>query len=84
MKTRYENGRIIFGEGDERWSFTDPTSERMDEARHAARYPAPNVAPQYAVAEQADDLAYLLADCPTTKLAVAKLRQIRRAIREKP
>ena len=84
MTVRYVADRIIFGEGPERWSFTDPTSERMDEARHAARYPVPGVAPQYAVAEQADDLAYLLHVCPTTELAVAKLRQIRRAIREKP
>ena len=84
MKTRYEHGRIIFGEGDERWSFTDPTSNQAEADRHAARYPVPGVAPQYGVAGQADDLAYLLADCPTTKLAVAKLRQIRRAIREKP
>ena len=79
--TRYIAGRIIFGEGPERWSVPDPTDARHSEGRHSARYSQPH---HISAADQAEAFTYLAAICATTDEAVAKLRQIRRAIREKP
>ncbi len=85
MKQKFRKvngGVIVFGEGDQRWSAPDPTAANMNDARHAARYPLPGVKPNYGVASQADIYVYLTVDCPTTELAIEKLRAIRRAIRE--
>jgi len=76
------HGHLIFGDGPERWSAPDPTAQVFEDGRHRARYPLPGEKPNYQVAELADIYAYLVAGCPTTKLAIEKLRAIRKAIRE--
>jgi hypothetical protein len=75
--TKREHGWIRFNEGQDGWSFPDPTSERASEGRHQARYGEPR---NFAVAELADALVYLVVECPTTAMAVEKLRAIRKAV----
>lgn len=84
MTARRVHFNLVFGDGDERWSAPDPTHEKMRDARHAARYPLSPYQPNYNCASQAETYEYLVNTCPTTELAVAKLRMIRRAIRELP
>jgi hypothetical protein len=76
----FEHSWIRFGEGAERWSAPDPTTERNCDGRYAARYSDP---PNYSAAEQAEIYHYLTWICSTTEDAVQKLRAIRRALREK-
>jgi len=76
------NGRLIFGEGPTRWQFPDLNDERWAEAAHAARYGEPTQTQRFYLAELAECL-FLFGDCLTTKVAIAKLRVIRREMRRK-
>lgn len=80
---RRGHGRIWFGEGTEQWSFPDMASVQMCDAAYAARYPAPGQPPNYDVASMAEALFYLTVDCPTTELAIKKLRAVRAALRSR-
>ena len=81
-KIRQVHGRIIFNDGPERWQAPNPEYESFDNARHVARYPRPGQYPNYLAAELGDVYTYLVSVCPTTKDALQKLREIRRAVRE--
>lgn len=85
MITR-DHGWIRFGEGSERWSAPDPQDDERGEAMHAARYNFASLTQTqaYQLAEMADAYVYLLVTCPTTEMAIEKVREIRRAVREAP
>lgn len=85
MITR-DHGWIRFGEGSERWSAPDPQDDERGEAMHAARYDLAGMTQTQAfqLAEMAEAYCYLLATCPTTALAIEKVREIRRTVREAP
>ena len=84
-KPRFVAGRIIFGANETRWSFPDVLSEAFCETSWTARYEMKRLtqADCFRLAECAEVLRYLLGDCPTTELACSKLRDLRRAYREK-
>lgn len=72
--------KVIFGEGDERWSMGDPGHPRVREAAHSSLRPLP---PDVGVlASIVSDMRYLVNDCPTTKEACAKLAALRAAVRK--
>jgi hypothetical protein len=60
----------------EKWSFPNTRGERTSSEIHAARY---RNEPLYHAASCAEALDYLIYGCPTTALAVKKLRMIRAA-----
>lgn len=76
---RREHTRIIFDEGDRRWSVEDPDFPRVEEEFRVA-----TEAKLYYVRGLASTLLYLICDCPTTKLAQEKIADIRRALRTVP
>jgi hypothetical protein len=85
--TRRASFVIVFGEGDERWSFPDPGHDIVQQAQHRVRYGQPLEqcnTDALVLGDTVSALAYLLYDCPTTKLAQEKLAAMRRAIRELP
>ena len=65
VKTERKYGRIYFGEGDGRWSVTDP--EAPDH--------------RYTTRDHASHWLYMICTCPDTKTALEKVRLIRRALR---
>jgi hypothetical protein len=65
---RREHGRIYFGEGPSQWSITD--LEVNDESRTDAQR-------DMMARHVAEEMRYLTHQCPTTALAVKKLRLIR-------
>lgn len=77
---------IVFGEGEDRYQMTDPGQKRTADARHAQRYGSAEelTRSRYVVASIADEYAYLVWTCPTTKDACEKLARLRRAVRELP
>lgn len=88
MKARRMVGgwNIVFGEGDERWQFPDPGSERISDANWGARHAGDEgkVRNALILAEVASALHYLVHTCPTTKRACEMLAAVRRAVRELP
>lgn len=76
--------KVIFGDGDERWSMGDPSHPRVSEARHrAAHSPLQTSSGDVGVlASIVSDMRYLVNDCPTTKEACAKLAALRAAVRK--
>jgi hypothetical protein len=85
MKIRRIAGIILLNAGPKDYTvWPDPDSEQQDEARHTARYNLSRLTQgqAYDLASAADTWAYLLLDCPTTKQACERVRQLRRAIRE--
>lgn len=85
MKLRRSNWLVRVGEGDEMWSFHDPRSQRAQEAIERTRWNGGNgVGPGdvRVLASIIGTLDYLLYVCPTTTDAFAKLREMRRAVKE--
>ena len=76
--------KVIFGEGDERWSMGDPGAPQVSEARHqAAHSPLHTSSGQVGIlASIVSDMHYLVYSCPTTKEACEKLRALRAAVRQ--
>ncbi len=83
-KARRASFVIIFGEGDQRWSMPDPRQKRVSDANRAARYGELSHSDGLILASVASAFAYLIHDCPTTKLAIEKLRMMRAAVRALP
>ena len=76
---------LIFGEGEDRWSFPDPGHPIVDRANRSARgYDGHPLDTAIVLADVVSALAYLTHDCPSTKIACQKLAAIRRAVREMP
>lgn len=76
---------IYFGdEPPHQWGFPDPLYQPLLDAKHKARYSPERLTPADAMtlATFVDACMYLLVDCPTTELAIEKLRAIRRAVNE--
>jgi len=82
QKVRRASFAIVFGEGDERWSISDPGHPVVQEAQHRVRYEVGEHNHSMTLASVASDMAYLVHDCPTTKLACEKLAALRAAVRE--
>lgn len=84
-KPRFVANVIIFGANETRWSFPDVLSEPHRESSWTARYEMKRLTQTdcYRLAECAEALRYLLGDCPTTELACQKIRDLRRAYRER-
>ena len=77
--------RVIFGEGAERWSMSDPSHPSVEAAYDTARdaIALGKVDSKISILSSiASDLNYLINICPTTKLACAKLADIRAAVRK--
>lgn len=76
--------RFVFdGESDEtRWSFPDPRSVALDEARHRARYSLSVLtqADAFRLLTVVEAYVHLTTHQVGTENAVAKLRRIRRAV----
>ena len=73
------------GTGPEQWSLSDPGHPAVSAAQRHVRYSAPlePLDPHAIVlAEVASDMAYLIYDCPSTKLACEKLAVMRAAVRK--
>jgi hypothetical protein len=82
---RRVNWIIVFGEGTNRWQMTDPGSKRAVRADRAYRYGSGATRDDVAVlASVRSCFAYLVHDCPTTKLACEKLAKLRAAVRALP
>lgn len=81
--TRRVGRTLVFGEGTERWSFPDPGHPTVEEAQHSVRYGGDEgkTSGALVLAEVASAVHYLVHTCPTTRLACAKLAEIRRAAR---
>jgi len=84
---KFSHNRIVFGEGAERWSITDPESEALHEAAHAARY-SPEHITKYQLlllASAVSDYHYLATGATwfSLKTAVDKLKDIIRAVRDR-
>jgi hypothetical protein len=74
--------RVIFGEGDERWSLGDPGHPIVDNAQHRVRYGvASGNDGALVLADIVSDMHYLVHVCPDTKQACAKLAALRAAVR---
>jgi hypothetical protein len=78
---------LVFGEGNQRWSFPNPMSEALSKANRAARGydgSVDTVSRQDALvlATFVSACLYLLVDCPTTERAIEQLRAIRNAVNE--
>jgi hypothetical protein len=76
---------VQVGEEDDMWSFHDPRSRRAQEAIERTRWNGGNgvrSGDAGVLASIIGTLDYLLYGCPTTTEACAKLREMRRAVRE--
>lgn len=86
MKTlaRFVANIIIFGKDDTRWSVPDVGSQAVSDAAWKARYAMDALTQTecFHLAECVNLLQYLFCDCPTTAIAVEKVRAVRRAMRE--
>lgn len=82
VTARFVADQIIFGANETRWQFPDVTADRYQEAAWKARYEMARLTQTdcFALAEAVNVLTYILFDCPTTGLAVEKLRKVRAAI----
>lgn len=77
--------RVFIGDGAERWSLADPGHPIAECAEYTIRYGKP-----FGEADPAamtltsfvSDMRYLLYVCPSTKLACAKLAEMRAAVRK--
>ena len=78
-KVRREHTRIIFGEGEGRWSVVDPDYPAVEE-----EFLECTERKLYNVRGLASQMLYLICVCPTTELAQKKIAAIRRALREVP
>lgn len=73
--------RLVFGEGGERWSIIDPTSERSGEVLHKARYGGElTQGERYVLAELGGAFRFLCTYELGVECVVKKLRQIRREL----
>ena len=85
--TKRTDHKLVFNEGDERWSFPNPLNPRLEECDRLARGydgTGDTVPRQDALvlASFAAACQWLLVDCPTTERAIEQLRAIRRAVAE--
>jgi len=81
-----DHGWIRSGEGRERWQIPDPESDALHDAMHTARYNLKSLTQEeaYRLCEVASAYVYLLAECPTTTMAIEKVRTIRAAVKAPP
>ena len=85
MSVRRAGWHVIFGDDHGRWQVGDPGSKRAVAAHRACRFGAVAFRDDVAVlASLRSDFAYLVHDCPTTKLACQKLAALRAAVRKLP
>ena len=85
QSVRRASYRVIFGEGDQRWSMADPGHPLVSEADHRVHYGRPLEEVDrdaMLLASVARDMAYLVHTCPSTKLACEKLAAMRAAVRK--
>jgi len=75
--------KVVFGDGDQRWSMGDPGHPRVSAARHVAAHSplSTSTGDVSILASIVSDMLYLVHGCPTTKDAVAKLAALRAAVR---
>lgn len=76
---------VIFGDGDQRWSFPDPGHPVVSDAGWRTRYGRPLEEVNrdaLVLADTVSALHYLVHVCPTTKLACEKLAAMRAAVRK--
>lgn len=83
MTHKFSHNRIVFGEGPERWSITDPESEALHEAAHRARY-SPQLLTEsdlFLLAGVASDYHYLATGATWYSIAtsVGKIKDIIKA-----
>ena len=87
MTLKFSHNRIVFGEGPERWSITDPESEALHEAAHRARSNPQLLTTNdlFFLASVASDYHYLGTGglWGSTKLAVGKLKDVINAVRSR-
>ena len=77
--------KVIFGDGAESWSLTDPGHPRVTEADRRVHWSKPlgeGDADAMVLASVARDMHYLVHTCPSTKLACEKLAAMRAAVRK--
>lgn len=81
---RFVANRIIFGKDDTRWSVPDVGSQPYCDAGWKARYAKERLTQTecFYLAECVELLHYLFILCPTTAIAISKVRDVRRAIRD--
>lgn len=65
MTIERRHGRIWFGTGPDEWSVTDPEAPEH----------------KYSLRDLACEWNYIISACPTTEMALEKVRLIRRALR---
>ena len=75
-----EGGRLIFGDGAQRWSISDPECDELHDALHALRYGQPTRAQVFEVLAAAEAYVHLTTH-PLGEHCVKQLRIIRRALR---
>ena len=77
--------RVFMGTGEEQWSLADPGHPVVSAAQRHVRYSSPLAqldSHALVLASVASDMAYLVHDCPSTKLACEKLAKMRAAVRK--
>jgi hypothetical protein len=76
--------RVVFGEGERRWSLGDPGHPLVSQADWQARHEPLNTSSSQVLilASIVSDMHYLVHVCPSTKLACEKLAAIRAAVRK--
>ena len=77
--------RVYFGDGSELWSLSDPGHHLVERADYQVRHGLLEAdCDALPLAGVRADMAYLIYDCPTTKLACEKLAAMRAAVRALP
>ena len=64
------------------WSWPDTNSESIANAAWKARYGTPDKKDLMLLATTVSALHYLMVECPTTEIAIKKVRMIRREARK--
>ena len=71
------NGRIQFDD----WSWPNTKSDIVTNAAWSARYGTPSKTDLLVLAGVVEAMHYLMVQCPTNKIALEKVRKIRRVLR---
>lgn len=85
MFVTFRHGHMYVQHADgDGYTFPDPTSDEYEKAAHALRYGSPDRGQLLYIAGAADALAHLLTHPGGTEYAVGQLRELRRALKDKP
>lgn len=80
---RRVHNTLVFGEGRERWSIPDPTSEQTGDLLHRCRYGGELTRPErYQLCDLAGAYVFLTTYALGVEHCIQKLRQICRGLRE--